>query len=130
MGWTASKIFSAYMHDVLGNVTAMDIDTDASIKVALFNDTITPSQVVSAANSAYGAGVWASGGVSDTNWPAAGLALAWGSATRFSTNAAISWALHSRGNICTMSRACASGTWPDCTCCQRGSSGPHRWNRP
>lgn len=76
MAWSASKIFTAYVHDVLTNLTAMDIDTDANIKVALFADSITPSQTVSAANSAYGAGVWASGGVSDvTGWPAVGRDL-------------------------------------------------------
>ena len=37
----------------------------ATAKAALFNDTITPSQIVTSANSAYGAGVWASGGVSE-----------------------------------------------------------------
>jgi hypothetical protein len=89
-----SKIFSAYIHDVLGNVTAMDIDTDALIECALFNDTPTPNQVVASASTAYGAGVWASGGVVDTGssapagWPAIGRPLAWGSATRWTTFAA------------------------------------------
>lgn len=76
MAWTASKIFMAFITDALNNTAALDIDSDA-LKVALFNDTITPSQTVSAANSAYGAGVWASGGVSDASgWPAVGRPLA------------------------------------------------------
>lgn len=76
MAWSNSKIFTAYIHDVLTNLTAMDLDTDASISVALFDNTITPSQTVSAANSAYGAGVWASGGVLDASgWPAVGRDL-------------------------------------------------------
>jgi hypothetical protein len=77
MAWSASKIFAAYIVDVLGNTTAMDLNTDASIKVALFNNSATPDQLVTSANSAYAAGVWASNGVSDaTGWPAAGNALA------------------------------------------------------
>jgi len=78
MAWSASKIFQQTLLDALGNTMAMDLDTGADVpKVALFDNTITPSQTVSAANSAYGAGVWASGGVSDASgWPAAGRALA------------------------------------------------------
>lgn len=81
MAWSNSKIFQQYIADVLNNVTAIDIDTDALLEVALFDNTITPSQTVTAANSAYGAGVWASGGVVDTGasapagWPALGRPL-------------------------------------------------------
>ena len=76
MAWSNSKIFRPMLADALGNVTALDFDADA-FKVALFDNTITPNQDVTAANSAYGAGVWASGGVSDaTGWPAAGRTLA------------------------------------------------------
>lgn len=81
MAWSASKIFTGYIHDVLTNVTAMDLDTDALIEAALFDNTITPSQTVASASSAYGAGVWAGGGVVDTGtsapagWPAIGRPL-------------------------------------------------------
>lgn len=81
MAWASSKIFSAYIHDVLTNLTAMDLDTDAIFNAALFDNSITPSQTVSAANSAYAAGVWASGGIVDTGtsapagWPAVGRPL-------------------------------------------------------
>lgn len=89
MAWSASKIFTAYIIDALAQTTAMDIDTDASIKAALFDNTVTPNQLVTAATSAYAAGVWAAGGVFDASgWPAAGQALAWGSATRLTTYAA------------------------------------------
>jgi hypothetical protein len=75
MAWTASKIFRQTIADMFGNVTAFDLDSD-TIKAALFDNTITPAQDVSAANSAYAAGVWAAGGVSDASgWPAAGRAL-------------------------------------------------------
>lgn len=76
MSWSASKIFVAAIVDMLQDTAASyDLNADA-FKAALFNDTITPSQVVSSANSCYGAGVWASGGVSDASgWPATGRSL-------------------------------------------------------
>jgi len=76
VAWTNSKIFSAYVHDVITNLTAMDLDTDAAIKAALFDTSVTPSQTVAAASSAYGTGVWAAGGVFDASgWPAVGRDL-------------------------------------------------------
>lgn len=75
MAWSASKAFRQIYSDMIGNVTAFDWDAD-TIKMAGFDNTITPTQDASAANSAYGAGVWASGGVSGTNFPAAGVTLA------------------------------------------------------
>lgn len=76
MAWANSKIFTAYIQNIFTNTTAMDLDTDASIKVALFNNSATPDQTVTAANSAYGVGVWAANEVTDTpSWPAGGIAL-------------------------------------------------------
>jgi hypothetical protein len=82
VAWSASKIFTAYVHDIVTNTTAIDLDTDALLEVALFNNSATPDQVVTAANSAYGVGVWAANGVTDTGtsapagWPALGRPLA------------------------------------------------------
>jgi len=82
VAWTNSKIFSAYITDVLNNTTAMDLNTDALLEAALFDNTVTPSQTVASASSAYGTGVWAAGGVVDTGssapagWPALGRPLA------------------------------------------------------
>lgn len=77
MAWANSKIFMAFVEDVLENTTAMDLNTDALLEVALFDNSITPSQTVASAASAYGAGVWASGGVFDASgWPAVGRPLA------------------------------------------------------
>ena len=88
MAWTNSKIFQATIIDALGNTTAFDFDADVP-KVALFDGTITPSQTVASASTAYAAGVWASGGVSDASgWPAAGRVLA-----------GITWA--AAGGVCT-----------------------------
>jgi hypothetical protein len=75
MAWSGSAAFRQLIADMVGNVTAFDYDAD-TMKVAGFDNTITPDKNVSAANSAYGAGVWASGGVSGTNFPAAGVTLA------------------------------------------------------
>lgn len=75
MAWSASKVFTAAVEDMFENTAAMDLNSD-TFKAALFDNSITPSQTVTAANSAYGAGVWASGGVADAvSWPAAGVAL-------------------------------------------------------
>jgi len=82
MAWTNSKIFSSFITDVLNNTTAMDLNTDALLEAALFDNTITPSQTVASAAAAYGAGVWNAGGVVDTGtsapagWPALGRPLA------------------------------------------------------
>lgn len=76
MAWSNSKAFMATIEDVWENTCAFDTDSD-TFKVALFDNSITPSQTVASASTAYGAGVWASGGVSDASgWPAAGRALA------------------------------------------------------
>jgi hypothetical protein len=85
MAWTNSKIFSAFITDALNNTAALDLNAD-TIKVALFDNSITPSQTVTTANTVYGAGVWASGGVGDTpSWPAVGRDLA-SIASGFATN--------------------------------------------
>ncbi len=77
MAWSASKYFQAYFVSTLNRDTnVMDTDAD-TIKVALFDNSGTPDRTVSAANSAYGAGVWAAGGVFDASgWPAVGRNLA------------------------------------------------------
>lgn len=85
MAWSNSKIFSAYITNSLNRTTAFDADAD-TIKAALFDNTITPSQTVASASTGYGAGVWASGGVADAvSWPAAGIALS-SVASGFSSN--------------------------------------------
>lgn len=75
MAWSNSKIFTTYITDVLNNTTAMDANSD-TIKVSLYDNSITPSQTVTSANAAYGAGVYASGEqTSSAQWPAGGVAL-------------------------------------------------------
>lgn len=75
MAWSNSKIFMAWLEDSFENTAALDADTD-TFKAALFDNSITPSQTVATASTVYGAGVWASGGVSDASgWPAVGRNL-------------------------------------------------------
>lgn len=86
MAWSTSKVFAATMTDLMNNTTAIDLNTDASIKAALFTDAITPSATVASASTAFGAGVWAANEVFDgAEWATGGVAL--GSVTSvFSSN--------------------------------------------
>jgi hypothetical protein len=78
-----SKIFTAYLYNKVTNTSASNFPGDALWEVALFDNTITPSQTDTAAHNCYGAagGSWASGGVVDTGtsapagWPALGRPL-------------------------------------------------------
>ena len=77
MAWSASKIFRAFLADALDNTTAIDLGTDVP-KVALYNNSITPSQDVTSANTAYNVGQWVSA-VNEvfeaTQWNSGGVAL-------------------------------------------------------
>lgn len=79
MAWSASKIFTAFLTDVLENTAAFDLGgTPDTFKVALYDNDITPDQTVSAANSAYNAGQWASAGnevFEAGQWAQGGVAL-------------------------------------------------------
>lgn len=77
MAWTNSKVFRQFLADAVLNVAAFDLDSD-TFRVALYNNTITPDNDVTAANSAYNVGQWATANeVSQAvQWPAAGVALA------------------------------------------------------
>lgn len=79
MAWANSKIFRPFIADVLDNTTAVDLGTDVP-KVALYNNSITPSQDVTSALSAFNAGAsqWVTANeVTDaTNWVSGGRALA------------------------------------------------------
>jgi len=73
---TNSKIFSAFITDVLNNTTAMDMNSDTH-KIALFGNSGTPDQTVASASTAYNTGQWTTGNeVTATGWTANGLALA------------------------------------------------------
>lgn len=79
MSWTDSRMFRPMIADVFDNTAAFDFGTDVP-KAALYNDTITPNNDVTAALSAYNAATsqWVTAGeVSESGqWPAGGVALA------------------------------------------------------
>jgi hypothetical protein len=75
MAWSTSKMFIAGITTCMNNAAAFDCDAD-TFKNALYGNTITPDATVSAANSAYNAAQWVTGGeVTDTNWAAGGRTL-------------------------------------------------------
>lgn len=75
MAFSASKIFSATVRDSLNSTASFNLDAD-NVKAALFDNSITPDQTVTSANTAYGVGQWSSGGVLDASgWPAVGRQL-------------------------------------------------------
>lgn len=76
MAWSNSKVFRQFLADAVLNVAAFDLDTD-TFKVALYNNSITPDNDVTAANSAYNVGQWATANeVSESGqWAAGGVAL-------------------------------------------------------
>jgi hypothetical protein len=78
MAWSASKIFAATITDLMNNTTAIDLNTDASIKAALYDNDITPDQTVTSANTAFNVGQWASAGnevFDGAEWATGGVAL-------------------------------------------------------
>lgn len=77
MAWSNSKMFREQFVTALGTRNTGDAGLlTSTVKAALFDNTITPDNSATAANSRYGAGAWASGGVADvTNWPAVGRDL-------------------------------------------------------
>lgn len=77
MAWSASAIFRPFVADVLDNTAALDLGAD-TIRAALYNNSITPDNDVTAANSAYDAGQWANTNEVDDDgngWAAGGEAL-------------------------------------------------------
>lgn len=79
MAWANSKIFRPYFADIAANTTAMDLDGTDTLKAALYNNSVTPSQDVTSVLSAYNgaASQWVvANEVSQAvQWPAGGVAL-------------------------------------------------------
>lgn len=77
MAWSNSKIFRPFLADVLDNTTAIDLGTDTP-KVALYNNSITPDNDVTAANSAFNVGQWVTANevTESGQWASGGVALA------------------------------------------------------
>ncbi len=58
MAWAGSSIFRALISDVLENASALDFGAD-TFTCALYNNTPTPDNDVTSANTAYNVGQWA-----------------------------------------------------------------------
>jgi hypothetical protein len=70
---TSSKIFSAFVTDVMNNTSALDMNAD-SLKFALFGNSGTPDQTAAAASTGYNTGQWTTGNeTSNGGWSAGGL---------------------------------------------------------
>lgn len=76
MAWSNSKIFQQTIDDVFDNTAPIDCNGD-TFKAALYNNSITPDNTVTAANSAYAVGQWAVANEVDdsTDWDTAGEPL-------------------------------------------------------
>lgn len=77
MAWGNSKLFRPFLADVFDNTTAIDLGSDVP-KVALYNNSITPDNDVTSANSAYNVGQWATANelFEAGQWAQGGVALA------------------------------------------------------
>jgi hypothetical protein len=82
MAWASSKIFSAFITDALAKTTLMDIGASGdTMNMGLLDNTCTPDQTAASASTAYNAGAWATGKLTDTGtsapagWPTVGRPL-------------------------------------------------------
>lgn len=76
MAWTNSKVFRAFLADVMLNDAAFDLESD-TFKVALYDNDVVPDNDVTSANSAYNAGAWVNTNevFEASQWDAGGVAL-------------------------------------------------------
>lgn len=91
MAWSNSKVFAQFLLAAFDRTAAFDLDGD-TFTVALYDNDITPDNTVSAANSAYNAGQWASTGneVSEAGqWATGGVNLTSPDVTTTSTT--VTW---------------------------------------
>jgi len=74
---SGSEIFTQFINTCMENFAAVNLSSD-TIRVSLYNNTTTPNQDATVANTAYAVDQWVVGNeVTDaTGWPAAGNALA------------------------------------------------------
>lgn len=77
MAWSVSAVSRQAIADMLTNIVAMDLDSDAW-KMALFNNSVVPDKDATAANFAYNTGTWllANEVSSSGQWAVAGVTLA------------------------------------------------------
>lgn len=103
MAWSNSKIFAQTVLDALAHTAAFNLGSD-TLKAALYNNSITPDNTVTAANSAYNAGQWANTNEqSNGGWSAGGLALGSQSWSKSSAVDTLSAANTANGSSATLS---------------------------
>ena len=77
MAWANSKVFGIAVYNSLTKQTnSIDLDGD-TFYAALYNNTITPDNTVTTANSSYNAGQWATANevYQAVQWPQAGVTI-------------------------------------------------------
>lgn len=78
MAWSASKVFQAYVADMVTNTAAFTLKSGGdTVRAALYTNSITPDRTVTSANSAYNVGQWATAQevYQAGQWAQAGVAL-------------------------------------------------------
>lgn len=74
MAWSVSGLMRQYFIDTHRAVIVGNLDLETH-KAALFDNTVTPDYDATAANSALGAGTWASGQITGTGYTAGGTLI-------------------------------------------------------
>lgn len=103
MAWANSKIFASFVVATIDRTNAFDYDTD-SILVALYNNSITPDNTVSLANSAYNVGQWATANekYQAGQWAQGGVALGTKTIAASTTTITADAADTASGSACTL----------------------------
>ncbi len=114
MAWSSSKVFARFIADSLALTTAMDLNSD-TLRVALYNNTITPDNTVTAANSAYNVGQWATAQeqFQAGQWAQGGVALGSPSVSVATTTITFDALDTSSGAACTLANVYGALVYDD-----------------
>lgn len=77
MAWVNSKTFARLVVDSLAGTAPFDLNSD-QLRIALYNDSVTPANAAASADTAYGAGTWATASAEQSDagqWDAGGLVI-------------------------------------------------------
>jgi hypothetical protein len=113
---TQSAIFRSFLSDALGATASFtpQLASGGTWQAALFSNTPTPDNDAVSANCAYNAGAWlATSEVTDTDWPAGGVALTWASTTRWHPGDTASTVWFAADNTSSSGSVTMSGVWGD-----------------
>jgi len=123
MAWTNSKIFASFVVATIDRTLAFDFDTDSTL-VALYNNSITPDNTVSLANSAYNVAQWATAQeqFQAGQWAQGGVALASKTVTAATTTITCDAADTASGSACTLSNVYGCLVYDNTTATKGGFS--------